>query len=211
MKRFAIIAALVAAAALVAWFFPLFHIVRIEQAGANAAQQEFNAAKFAGTFWSERLVPALDKAVDVETLLKALRENPAEARKQHGRSLGVSRQTVYLVQAQGTIVAIDKKAIGVALTQNAAEPDIALQLGPLFGNAIRDVTGLIRPGDFPNSQHFNDLAAELNRIAEARVMTPLAADAKVGRRVQVIGCVELANDEELPKPLPIIPVRIQFD
>jgi predicted lipoprotein len=211
MKRLAIIAALVAAAALVAWFFPLFHIVPIEQAAANAAQQEFNAAKFADTFWNERLVPSFDKAVDVETLVKALRENPAEARKQFGRSLGVSRQTVYLVRASGSIVAVDKKAIGVALAQNAAEADIALPLGPLFGNAIRDVTGLIRPGDFPNSQHFNDLAAELNRLAETKVMTPLAADAKVGRRVRVIGCVELANDEEPGKPLPIIPVQVEFD
>jgi predicted lipoprotein len=211
MKRLAIIAALVAAAALVAWFFPLFHVVRIEQAAANAAQQEFNAAKFAEAFWNERLVPALDKAVDVEALLKALRENPTEARKQYGRTLGVSRQTVYLVQGSGTIVTVDKKAIGVALTQNVAEADIALQLGPLFGNAIRDVTGLIRPGDFPNSQHFNDLAAELNRLAETKVMTPLAADAKVGRLVQVIGCVELANDDEPDKPLPVIPVQVQFD
>jgi predicted lipoprotein len=211
MKRLATIAAFVAAAALVAWFFPLFHVVPVEQAAANAAQQKFNAAKFAESFWNERLVPALDKAVDVETLLKALRENPAEARKRYGRSLGVSRQTVYLVQAHGTVVTVDKKAIGVALAQNAAEADIALQLGPLFGNAIRDVTGFIRPGDFPNSQHFNDLAAELNRLAEMKVMTPLAADAKVGRPIQVIGCVELADDEEAGKPLSIIPLSIKLD
>jgi predicted lipoprotein len=214
MKRAAVIAVLVAAAAIVVWRYPLFHIVRTDQVAAEGRsrtnQQAFDAAQFAETFWRERLLPSLGNAVNVEAFLSAYSDNPEQVRKQHGRSVGVSRQTLYLLQAGGTIVSVDKKGVGLALGDGTVG-DIVLPTGPLFGNAVRDCTGLIRPGDFPNSQQFNDLSAELNRIVEAQVIEPLAKNAAVGQQVHVVGCVELSNSESEVKPLLLIPLQVRFD
>jgi predicted lipoprotein len=215
MKRVVVIAVLVAAAAVVVWRYPLFHIVRIDEAASEsrwgAIQPSFNARQFAELFWTERLMQSLGTALNVEVFQSVYSENPQQVRKHHGRSVGVSRQTLYVLQGAGHIVSVDKKGVGVAIGDDGDEVDVLLQTGPVFGNAARDCSGLLRPGDFPNSQQYNELSAELNRIVELRVIAPLAKHAAVGDQILFVGCAELANNVTEVKPLPLVPLRIQFD
>jgi predicted lipoprotein len=211
MKRIVVIAVLVAAAGLIVWRFPLFRVVRIKDSAGVVIQNTFNAAEFAESFWRERLIPSLDKAANVTELLTALEENRQRARERFGYSVGVSRNTLFVVQADGTIVTVDRKRVGVAIGDGEGEVDVVIETGPLFGNTVRDATGLLRAGDFSNSQQFNDISAELNRIVETKVIAPLAAEAKVGRRVHVVGCTELANNATMEKPLPLIPLQVRFE
>lgn len=45
-----------------------------------------------------------------------------------------------------------------------------LETGPVFGNVLRDGTGLLDVNDFPNSQDFNALSSEINRRVEEQVL-----------------------------------------
>jgi predicted lipoprotein len=210
MKRVVVIIVLVVAIGLVVWRFPLFRVVPIDNPAGVVAQNTFNAAEFAETFWRERLIPSIADAVKAESLVTALRKNPQQVREQFGRTVGVSRNTLFVVQAEGRIVTVDKNSVGVAIG-GGEEANILLPTGPLFGNTVRDATGLLRAGDFSNSQQFNDVSAELNRIVETQVVAPLAATAEVGRRVHVIGCTELASNTEATEPLSLIPLQVRFE
>jgi predicted lipoprotein len=207
MKRIpAILCCLILASGLF-WLFPLFHVVRIESTPVSPLGGSFNAAEYAKSFWSQRLIPALDQAPDAALVLKAFREDPQAAREKFGRKVGLSRTRLFVLRGSGKTVTLDKKGLGIALEPDKSEPDVILQTGLLFGNTVRDVTGLIDASDIANSQHFNEVSTELNRIVEARVI-PALKEPAVSRNQQVefVGCAEIQDDARIELPLTIIPL-----
>ena len=90
-------------------------------------------------------------------------------------------------------------------------PDILLPTGLLFGNAVRDGTGLLDASTFPNSQNFNDLSAELNHIIETTLLPELREQAKVGAKISFAGCAEIAEEDADVKPLKVIPVLVKVE
>jgi predicted lipoprotein len=193
------------------WCFPLFHVVRIDQLENPQHESAFSAAEFAKTFWSGQLTPSLNQAPDAVMLLADLRASPKAARAKFGRKVGVSRTRLVVLRGKGTIVTIDKKGVGVALRGETKEADIVLQTGLLFGNTVRDATGLLDASNYPDSRQFNEISTELNRIVEARVAPILKEKAIVGRQIHFAGCAEIADEGELVKPLTIIPLDVRVE
>ena len=193
----------------VCWFFPLFHVVTLKQATDEKAAATFNPAKFAEKFWHEKLLKSLDQTVKAEVLLPAIKSDPAAARKKYARSLGLSESYSYFVSGTGRVVAVTDDEISLAVTEGAMQPEISLQVGLIFGNTVRDGTGLLNVNDYPNSQDFNDISAELNRLIETRVLPKLREQAKVGARIQFAGCAEVGDEATDLKPLKLIPVQAE--
>ena len=106
---------------------------------------------------------------------------------------------------------MDKKGTGVAFAPNGKEPDIVLQTGLLFGNAVRDATGLLDASKFADSRQFNEMSTELNRLAETRIIAVLKERAAVGRHLDFAGCVEIQDDASVIKPLAIIPLDVHIE
>jgi predicted lipoprotein len=61
----------------------------------------------------------------------------------------------------------------------------------VFGNAVRDSTGLVRSEEFANSQEFNTLAIALNGLVSTRVLSKLRDPISPGRRIEFVACVEV--------------------
>ncbi len=209
MKRGASIVAVCAALAVVFWIFPAFHVVSLKQAQAEKAARVFNAADFAAQCWRERLAPALDKAPAAATVLAALNNDPKAATTNFGRTVGMSDTTYYLMRGAGTIVSLNG-GVGIVLRSGATEPELLLKTGLLFGNTVRDASGLFQPDEFQNSKEFNDVSTELNRIVEAQVIPVLKTNATVGRMVRFVVCAEVTEDDAGERPLKAIPVRVEF-
>lgn len=210
MKRPVIILSLLVLFGVFCWLFPLFHIVRHGQT-AEATAEAFDAAAFAETFWNNRLQPALAQAYDAAAVLAALRENPEAARQQFGRTVGMSRNWYVVVQGKGIISSVDAKGVQISLESAPFTPAVQIAIGPLFGNAVRDVTGLASASDFANSQDFNNLSAELNRIVETRVFPELKRQAAVGRSIQFVGCAEIGAQSNKVVPLKIVPLKVRIE
>lgn len=211
MKRICVILSCFFLAGALFWFFPLFHVVQIESLEAAKRQSAFNAAEFAKTFWSERLIPSLHQAPDATTILSAFRVDPETARAKFGRKVGVSRTRLIVLRGGGTIVMLDKQGVGVALQRGANEPDVVLQIGLLFGNTVRDATGLLDASNFPDSRQFNEISTELNRLIEARVIPILKEKAAAGRHIDFAGCAEIPDEAQIIRPLAIIPLDISVE
>jgi predicted lipoprotein len=193
------------------WFFPLFHIVRNESVENSKQQSDFNAAEFAKTFWSDKLIPSLKQSPEAAIVLSTLRDDPQSARARFGRKIGVSRTSLFVMRGSGTIVTIDTKGIGVALQHEAKEPDVIFQTGLLFGNVVRDATDLLDANKFADSRQFNEVSTELNRIVEAQAISVLKDKAAVGQRIDFAACAEIPDDEKVTGPLKLIPLDIRIE
>lgn len=207
MKRGVAWLVAVLAAAGFLWFFPLFHIVPLERAAAERAAATFNPVQFAEKFWDDRLLKSLDRAAKAEVLLPAIQQDAAAARKKYSRSLGISESYTYFVSGSGRVLAVSGDEILLAVTAGAPAPEISLQTGLLFGNAVRDGTGLLNVSDYPNSQDFNGISEALNHLIETRVLPKLREQAKAGATVRFTGCAEVNDEATDLKPLKVVPIQ----
>ena len=191
------------------WRFPLFRVVPLKQATAEKVAATFNATRFAETFWTNQLPAALDKTVKADVLLPAIQADAAATKKKFSRSVGLSEGYFYFVSGSGRVVAVSDDEVLVAVTDGVTNAEVALQAGLVFGNALRDGTGLLNSSDYPNSQDFNDISAALNHIVETRVQPKLREQAKVGGKISFTGCAEVADASTDLHPLKVIPIQTE--
>ena len=191
------------------WRFPLFHVVPLKQATAEKVAATFNPTQFAETFWTNQLLASLDKTVKADGLLSEIHADAAAAKKKFSRSVGLSEGCFYFVSGSGRILSVSDDEVLIAVSENSTSPEISLQTGLIFGNTLRDGTGLLNASDYPNSQDFNDISAALNHIVETRVQPKLREQAKVGGKISFVGCAEVADEASDLRPLKIIPIQTE--
>lgn len=207
MKPLRILGVVIALAVLF-WFLPLFHVVPLEGTRDQAAAGEFDAVTFTDELWQGALQDAAEGAVDATVLLDALRDDPAKAAEEYGHRLGLGGNVFYFVQAQGDIAAVEPFQMRIALVGDSRQ--VVVEKGPVFGNAVRDGSGLLDVSQFSNAQDFNAISSEINRRVEEEILPRLEADAKVGATVHIVGGVEVPDSTGAPESLTIVPVRVEF-
>jgi predicted lipoprotein len=192
------------------WRFPLFQVVPLAKAIQDKAAATFNPAQFAETFWQTQLLKSLDKAVPTEALLPAMQADPSAARKKYSRSVGLDDSYDYFVTGQGRVVAISDDEISLAMSAGTNAPEISLEVGLLFGNAVRDGTGLLNVNNYPNSQDFNAISEALNHIVETQVLDSFRAKVKTGQKIRFTGCAEVDDESTDLHPLKVVPVQAEI-
>jgi len=174
------------------------------------SQAGFDAAAAASRFWEKDLSNASAKASDLPQVLTDLQHAPAKAREQHGRRVGLG-ETYFFVRGSGRILSREgsrvRLAVGAAGTQV-----VELRLGPVFGNTVRDGTGLLDVNQFPGLDEYNSLSTELNAMVERRVLTDLRTWAQPGVSLSFWGCA--VAPEEAPAVgaplLVLIPLKAEI-
>ena len=207
-RAIVIIIGLIVAAGLT-WVFPLFHVVSLEQAAA-AKGANFDAATFIREFWDKQLVPSFEQANDAVEVLTAVKADPETASKTFGKAVGIGRVYFYFLRGEGMIVAVEKNGVAISLIAPDDEPDVVLKTGLLFGNAIRDATGRLQASDYANSQDYNAISKELNRIVEQEVQPTLKQDARVGRKIRFVACAEVRASSKQLLPLTMVPLQVEL-
>jgi len=198
-----------AAAALALYLFPPFHIRPLGRAAdvqLATAPGAIDVPRFAEKFWSEQLVNPAIQAADAPALLAALNQNTATALEKYGHRAGIGGKALFLVKGAGRVSAVDRRGVWLQV-DGASEARLVLNTGPIFGNALRDVTGLLAIEDF-SSFDFNALSAELNRLAETRAQPALRADGKVGATLSFIAAGELDDASGAQAVLKLVPIRV---
>jgi predicted lipoprotein len=188
---------------------PPFRVRSLKAVREAQVSKEFNATDLVGRFWGEKLLPGIEQAADVTQVLAALANSPAKVRRQFGRTVGVSSSYFLFVRGAGRVVSASDDSIGLALKPEDETAEVVVPLGLVFGNAIRDGTGLLDSSSYPNAQEFNDISAALNSIVETNVLPQLQQMAKVGKRIQFAGCVEVADEETDLRPLKLVPITVK--
>ena len=194
-------------AAAVCWLFPLFHMVPLQTAKAEKAAAKFDATQFAETFWDKQLLPAVDKSVKADVLLAAIQSDSAAAKKKFARTVGFSDTYFYFVSGSGRVVSVSDDEVSLAITPGSTNAEVTLLAGLIFGDAVRDGTGLLNASDYSNSQDFNDISGALDHLVETRVLPGLHQQAKIGAHISFAGCAEVDDETNDLKPLKVIPIQ----
>lgn len=199
-------------AALVSCFLPPFRIVSLDRARAKRAQEAFQPREFAESFWTGDLRKALEVATPADELLALVRSDPAAAKARHGRTAELGNTYYYFVRGTGRVTALGEEDVAVVLDSSGPGPgaDVILVTANVFGNAIRNATGLLDVNSFANSQDFNNVSHELNLIAESKVLSPFRKAIWVGAEVEFVGCAEIEDEERDLDPLMVVPVYLEL-
>jgi len=193
------------------WLFPPVHFHSLKKQQAEVASATFNPTNFAAAFWSGRLLPARDRAADVEKVVATIRTNPTKVREQFGHTVGLSSSYFLFVRGVGHVVSADADSIGLSLPAAGTNVEVTVPLGFVFGNAVRDGCGLLDASGFPNAQQFNDISAALDRIVETQVLPEFQKLATLGKTIQFAGCVEVTDEDQDLKPLKLVPISVAVE
>jgi predicted lipoprotein len=162
---------------------------------------------FAQKLWDEQLMKAAaQKAVDAAALVAEIRRDPKAAKDKHARTVGIGGSYYYFLSGTGRVVKKDGLGVSLVVTGEGNEPEVVLQSGNIFGNAVRDGSGLVNVNDYPNSQELNALSGELNKLVEDRVLPALRDKAAVGSQVKFAGVAEVTDEDLDLRPLSVVPV-----
>ena len=197
----------VAGAGLVLCFLPLFHVVPLKDARRQSAAVAFHASVFVEEFWNDRLLKNAPDAVDAGALLSVFRTDAKAAADRYGHRLGLSGNTSYFVSGSGRITSVNERSVEIALENGDT---VVIKTGPVFGNAIRDGSGLLDVSDFANSRDFNAISSEINRRVEERIIPTLKEKAAVGTAIRFVGGVDIADSKTEISPLHLVPIVIKF-
>jgi len=211
MKRAGYIIALLILFSVLCKFFPLFHIISLKRAEIEKNPGVFNATNFANTFWSEKLLKSFVHATGVKELLFAIRTDPAGAQKKYARSLSLGGGYFYYLHGQGRVLSVNDNGIALAIDTGATNAEVVLETGMIFGNAVRDGTGLLNASDYPNLEDFNNVSAELNKLVQSRVLPVLRTHAQVGSMINFVGCAEVDEDTTDLNPLQVVPIQADVE
>jgi predicted lipoprotein len=195
----------------ICWFFPLFHIVPLKRAEAEKEAGKFDAVQFTQELWSGKLNASFDHAIDAKVLLDAIQASPSNAQKKYARTLSLGGGYFYYLRGEGRVLSTNSDGISLAIHPDGTNAEVVLETGMIFGNAVRDGTGLLNASDYPNLEDFNSISAELNKLVEARVLPSLREQIRVGAKVSFVGCAEVDDETTDLNPLQVVPVQAYIE
>jgi predicted lipoprotein len=162
----------------------------LDEVKAASAIKQFDAKSYARNFFDKKLLPGIDKAIEIDTLLKLVKSDPGNAFQTYSNALGIGNIRYFLVKGEGIITAIGENTTTISYTSDTTQKlDIATEF--VYGNAIRDASGLININEFNSTMDFNNVSAEINKIVRAEVLPPFKLKSKVGDKIKFSGAIEL--------------------
>jgi len=161
---------------------------------------------FAERFWNEKLLSAAVPAVEAAPLVAALVQDPALAAQKYGRRAGVGGKTFFLVSGTGRVASVDHTGAWIDVG-GAQIPRVLLLTGPVFGNALRDVTGLLNLSDY-RSVDFNSLSTALNQLCETRAQ-PVLQRVGAGASISFLAAGEIDDASQAEPILRLAPIRVE--
>jgi predicted lipoprotein len=193
------------------YFFPLFRIVPLAPPASSetssVAPNAFNPVTKAADIWARDLPAAAAQATELPQLITALRTQPDDAKKQFAKSSGLGA-AYFFVRGSGKVIKRERNVLHLAI-EGAPSEIVALRIGPIFGNTVRDGCGFLDLNNFPGLTEFNALSAELNALVEKNILPSLRERALEGTQITFAGCApapEIVPDRGEPLFV-IVPVQ----
>lgn len=193
--------------------FPPFHIVPLDQVRAAAQSRAFNPSQFASEFLKNQLTVSLNNAFEARDVLDAIRLDHQSAKTRYARIVGLGGPGHYFLKGTGRIIALSQREVEISLNGNdSGQADIVLLTSMIFGNEVLNATGLVSRSQFPRTNDYNAISAQVNTIVETQIVPPFLEKAKIGAKVHFVGCsTQISDDDPMPIPMRLVPVKLEVD
>src|SRR6187402_366512 len=142
--------------------------------------EKFNANVFSKKLWEEKLPAKLGSAVELGTLIKASETNPADAFSKYTNALGIGNYRYALIKAEGFVTDINEDDITLQVKLGDSLMAAKLATEFIYGNAIRDASGLVDVKDFSNTMDLNNISEELNKMVRTTILPTFKSAVKKG-------------------------------
>ncbi len=183
---------------------------KLDEVKAASASKEFNAPVYAQNFWSNKLMPGLSKASEINHLVSLLKADPENTFTTYSHALGIGNITYFLVSGKGEVTAINESSVSVMIKGDSSQQVIQIATDYIFGNAVRDASGAVNINEFTNTMDFNNVSAEINKIIRTEVLPPFKQLVKKGSIVEFTGAIELNKEHVKLDNIEVIPVSLKI-
>ena len=176
----------------------------------KSAGGNFDAVTLSKKLWDEKLPARLDSAIELTSLIRLIEANPVEAFGRHSNAMGIGNYRYSLVKLTGAVEAIKEDEITMRANHGDSLINVNLATEYVYGNAIRDASGLLDIKDFNNTSDLNNISEELNKTVRTAVLPAFKKQVKQGDKIEVTGAVEFNKEHISFQDLELLPVRIKI-
>ena len=178
----------------------------LDEEVSKEKENAFDAKSFVDGIWKKELLNIYDSAIDMTTLLAQLHENPEQTFAREAQALGIGNIGYFKVKGEGPVVRVNENNVLVSVGGEVVE----IEMEFIFGNAVRDASGLIQANDYDKTADFNSISESINEIIRKEVVPGFRSKVEKGNKVVFKGALEL-NKAHLDLSQPeVIPVYIQI-
>lgn len=173
---------------------------------AESTEIEFDASAFVNGIWGNKLKTSYDEATDFISLVSQLKSDPASTFAKEAQALGIGNIGYFKVKGEGTVVKVNENNVLIRVGDMLVE----LETEFVFGNAVRDASGLIKINDYDETSDFNSISEAINDKIRNEVIPSFKEQVEVGYNVRFKGALELNKTHlELSQP-EIIPIELEI-
>lgn len=182
-------------------------IQKLDRYNAANTTKEFNAKAYALNIWQNKIPKAINDAPDIIPLFKMINKKPEKAFEDFGRKLGISKTYYFMVKGEGIIQSMENEYIYVQIDDSI---NIQLATAFIFGNAVREGSGVVDINEFVNMTDFNNVSVMLNKLVKEEVVADLNKSAKSGMHISFAGTFEINTDNIDINSIRVIPVSVKL-
>ncbi len=172
--------------------------------------ENFDAVTYSKKLWDEKLPARLDSAIEITDLIRAVEANPASALDHYSNALGIGNYRYSLVKLTAIAGVINEDEIVLQIAHSDSLLIARLATEFIYGNAVRDASGLVDIKDFTNTTDLNNISEELNKAVRATVLPSFKQKIKQGDKIEMVAATELNKAHINFNNLELIPVRLRI-
>lgn len=182
---------------------------KLSEVKAGVANGKFNAEEYTRNFWDKKLMPSVNKAIEIKELIQLLKAKPEEAFKKHAHALGIGNLQYFMVKGEGQVSSINENDVELALN-GGQNQRVRIAIEYVYGNAVRDASGLLNMNAFDNTAEFNEVSAGINTIIRSEVLPSFKKEVAVNYNVQFVGAIELNQKFLKLEDIEVTPVQLKL-
>jgi len=184
-----------------------FRIEKLDEYNATKNKSVYNAEEYATEIWENKIPAVIQDAPQILSVIEELKKDRQKAFEDFGRKLGISRTWYFMAKGKGMVDSVEEEYLWVNM-----DADIRIQLATsfIFGNAVRDASGVVDINDFINMTDFNNVSVSLNKLVKNEVVSELKNSAKTGMIIEFAGAFEINEELVNTDSIRVIPVSVKI-
>lgn len=161
-------------------------------------------------FWDDKLPSSIEKAIDIKELVPLIKADPAKAFAAHAHALGIGNLQYFMVKGEGQTSEVNENYVELLIVGEDGDLKLRIETELVYGNSVRDASGLLNMNAFKNTSEFNEVSAGLNKIIRKEILPPFRKEVKKGDIVRFAGAVELNSRFLELDDLEVTPVQLEI-
>jgi predicted lipoprotein len=182
------------------------YIEKLDKHLAANTVTQFDAIGYANKYYTD-LLPKANSSVTISVLISQIKQNPDNAFKQYGKALGISNIKYFLTRGTAVVTAINESTIDAQLADNSKQ-QVTIATEFVYGNAVRDASGLVDLKSFTSTSDLNNVSAAVNKKIREEILTPFKKVVQVGDSISFTGVIELYQKFPGLEHIEIVPITI---